>query len=489
MQPAEDDLAAAQVGDPLDPKPEALAAGRAAPAAGRWTRCRGRSRWSQRSPKTLGLEAVGVGHRDHDAPRRLEQAGRALERRAGAAQVLERVPEDDRGPPSLDLREIAFTEVLARRVPLESVASRPRAPSASSRVPSPTPTSRIGPGARSRRAVSGEQAPKRSEQRDRRGPRSDRPPAGTRPRRQPRARRRRGRRGRLRAAGGAEHAAVVGPVSGSEGAPAPCAGCRLPRRGGGRSCLGSALWATAVFNTPNLYHHWFAPASVAGGPFLRCPAIWPDAAADRLRATSPAPAVTGGTRDNDRLRLRNNRARALPPLRRARHQPASPSPTRRSSLSSQRRLDLPQLQPDARPGREARRPRGAGARPPGRRDRRPRLLPQIMRRALADPEVGDRRLRRRDRRPQHRLVGRLRDLGVFTHRYEEFGGGEIAGLTWDPETIAALRPHRRGRHDRRLRAGALAVGGARAPLRRVAGPAPRLRLRHLPAGPRRRARR
>ena len=38
------------------------------------------------------------------------------------------------------------------------------------------------------------------------------------------------------------------------------------------------------------------------------------------------------------------------------------------------RLDLPQLQPDPRPLRGPRRPRGAGAHPPGRGDRRPRLL-------------------------------------------------------------------------------------------------------------------
>ena len=49
---------------------------------------------------------------------------------------------------------------------------------------------------------------------------------------------------------------------------------------------------------------------------------------------------------------------------------------------------------------------------------------------------------------------------------------------------ARLRADRRGRHRRRLRARALAVGGAQRPLRRVARPAARLRLRLLPPGAR-----
>ena len=96
---------------------------------------------------------------------------------------------------------------------------------------------------------------------------------------------------------------------------------------------------------------------------------------------------------------------------------------------------------------------------------------------------GDPRLRRRRRRAQHRLVGRLGDLGLFTHRYEEFGGGEFPALAWDARS-SRRTPSRRGRHHRRLRDGALALGDREPPLRRVARPAPRLRLRLLPAGPR-----
>jgi len=62
-------------------------------------------------------------------------------------------------------------------------------------------------------------------------------------------------------------------------------------------------------------------------------------------------------------------------------------------------------------------------------------LPAILRRSFSDPEVA--------------IVGCVGAVGVrniawwsgsvtwagFTHRYREFGGGEVPGVTWDPESI------------------------------------------------------
>ena len=130
--------------------------------------------------------------------------------------------------------------------------------------------------------------------------------------------------------------------------------------------------------------------------------------------------------------------------------------------------------PSAAPGRSSatttcsstrpgpRRPRGAGPGPPGRGDRRPRLLREGARGA-AGPRGRDRRLRRRDRRPQHRLVGGLGRPGLASPTsYDEVGGGEVPALTWHPDDVPVLRAaRRRGRLARRIRAGLLPVGDAR----------------------------
>ncbi len=158
-------------------------------------------------------------------------------------------------------------------------------------------------------------------------------------------------------------------------------------------------------------------------------------------------------------------------------------PGLRALRAARGRLDLRSYNATARPRRRARRPRGARARPPGRRDRRRRLVRQGARGAA---------------RSRGRLVGCVGALGVrsiawwegsvtlasFINRYEELGGGDL--------------PRSRGRRTRRRRTRStgevetldgfvlvlLAVGGAQHPLRRVARPAPRLRPRLLPAGPR-----
>ena len=117
----------------------------------------------------------------------------------------------------------------------------------------------------------------------------------------------------------------------------------------------------------------------------------------------------------------------------------------------------------------------------------PDFIPKI-RDAMKDPDVA--------------LVGCAGAVGVrsiawwegavtwasFTHHYEELGGGEIPALTWLAET-PLLREARRGRHDRRLRHRLLALGDPEPPVRRDhRRRPPRIRLRHLPPGPRQPAR-
>ena len=72
----------------------------------------------------------------------------------------------------------------------------------------------------------------------------------------------------------------------------------------------------------------------------------------------------------------------------------------------------------------------------------------------------------------------------FTHRYTEMGGGEIPAVSWLEGRHGAYAEARRGRLGRRLRDGFLTLGDPEPPLRRVdRHRAPRLRLRHLHAGP------
>ena len=109
-----------------------------------------------------------------------------------------------------------------------------------------------------------------------------------------------------------------------------------------------------------------------------------------------------------------------------------------------------------------------------------------LRQRAQRPRRRRRRLRRRGRGAQHRLVGGLGDLGLLHPPVPRARRRRAAGAVVGDRQAACLRADRRGRHPRRVRARALAVGRAQRPLRRVAGPAARLRLRLLPAGARRR---
>src|SRR5713101_6648094 len=66
------------------------------------------------------LKAVGVRNCDHDHATAAQEPGRGADRLAGFRKVLERVPEDDRGPLSLDLLERVIAQVWTLRVALEA---------------------------------------------------------------------------------------------------------------------------------------------------------------------------------------------------------------------------------------------------------------------------------------------------------------------------------------------------------------------------------
>ena len=120
--------------------------------AGTWTRWRGRSSASQRSPKSPRLEArPGSGSRSPATPPGSSRRRRALElprpRRAGARASARRRPR--RTVPSRSASSTARTSARwdSRSSPS---AARPWAASASSSAPSPEPTSRTVPGGRDR---------------------------------------------------------------------------------------------------------------------------------------------------------------------------------------------------------------------------------------------------------------------------------------------------------------------------------------------------
>ena len=190
---------------------------------------------------------------------------------------------------------------------------------------------------------------------------------------------------------------------------------------------------------------------------------------------------------DDRVRLRRSRSPTSTAAAPSRASAVPRSPTRRCyavpSIGSIFRSYNAMLDRAA----AARRPRGARARPPGRRDRRRRLLRQGPRGARRSR--GRRgRLRRRDRRAQHRLVG-----GV--------GDAAPRSSTATRSTAAATCTRSRGRGTTRppyARTGEVetldgfvlvlspwAVRNVR--FDESLGALPRLRPRLLPAGPRGRA--
>src|SRR5581483_10468654 len=102
VQPADRDLAAAQLRDALQLESEELEAGHEA-LPGEVHQV---TREVEREPAVAerrGLEAVAVRHGYHQHAAGAQQAGGVTERIAGVGEVLERVPEDDRRPLALHL--------------------------------------------------------------------------------------------------------------------------------------------------------------------------------------------------------------------------------------------------------------------------------------------------------------------------------------------------------------------------------------------------
>ena len=91
-----------------------------------------------------------------------------------------------------------------------------------------------------------------------------------------------------------------------------------------------------------------------------------------------------------------------------------------------------------------------------------------IRAALARPRRRRGRLRRRDRRPQHRLVGGVGDARLVHPPLRGARRRRPARVLVGLGRRAAVRAHRRGRDARRLPARALSVGRAQRALRRVA---------------------
>ena len=197
------------------------------------------------------------------------------------------------------------------------------------------------------------------------------------------------------------------------------------------------------------------------------------------------PAAPASRAADDRLRLRDRRRRRPTGASPSRASGAPPSPTPTVLAFAAVGLDLPRLQPAARRRRRARRPRGARARRPARRDRRPGVLRQGRARRSRDP--GGRA-----------SPGRVGARDVRTIAWWE---GEVSGAPRRPPLLRA----------RRRRAGRLRLGAARRAARRGRRAStascscsrrgrcatlrfdeslrarPRLRRRLLPAGPRGRA--
>ncbi len=156
----------------------------------------------------------------------------------------------------------------------------------------------------------------------------------------------------------------------------------------------------------------------------------------------PRSGPLAGSRRDDRLRLLDQRRRAVPPLRASRASAGRPRPTRRSSPS---RRSAPigrsyNLLLDARRGPGG--PGGAGAAPPLRRDRRSPALREGARRARRPRGRRDRR-GGGDRGAQHRLVGGAcrRGLGDATV-IRSYGGRRSAGVLLGPGS-AARQPRSR----------------------------------------------
>ena len=110
VHPSEDNLAAPQVAHPLDPQAQSLDLGQQRRRA-QVDQVAWQVEGEPAVPEGPGLKAGRIGHGDHQQPAWHEQARGMAQRCNGPAEVLERVPEDDRGPGSRHLLDPGVAKV------------------------------------------------------------------------------------------------------------------------------------------------------------------------------------------------------------------------------------------------------------------------------------------------------------------------------------------------------------------------------------------
>ena len=140
VDPPEDDLPAPQVADPLDPQPQGLDLGQ----QGRGVQVDQMARQVEGQPaiaEGTGLQAGRIGHGDDKRPAARQQRRRMAQRPGRLAEVLERMPEDDRRPVPVHLLDLGVADVRPGCVRLETDRF------------APVPHEGVAPGSRRRRHV------------------------------------------------------------------------------------------------------------------------------------------------------------------------------------------------------------------------------------------------------------------------------------------------------------------------------------------------
>src|SRR5208337_2892895 len=119
VEPSEDDLPAPQIADSLDPQPQGLDLGQQR----RRVQVDEMARQVEGQPaiaEGTGLQAGRIGHGHDKRPAGGEKGGRMAQRPGRLAEVLKRMPEDDRRPVPVYLFDLGVADVRSRRVRLKT---------------------------------------------------------------------------------------------------------------------------------------------------------------------------------------------------------------------------------------------------------------------------------------------------------------------------------------------------------------------------------
>ena len=119
VDPSEDDLPAPQVADSLDPQPLSLDRGQQRRRA-QVDQVAGQVEGQPAIAEEAGLEAGRIGHGDDQRPARRQQRCRVAQRLGRLAEMLERMPEDDRRPVPVHLFDLGAADVRPGCVRLEA---------------------------------------------------------------------------------------------------------------------------------------------------------------------------------------------------------------------------------------------------------------------------------------------------------------------------------------------------------------------------------